>query len=277
VRPATTLLTSIIACVACTALAGGLAGGIARADDAAVCLDAHTRGQRLRKQSKLLEARAALLRCAAGTCPGMVTTDCATWVTELAREVPSVVVALRDDAGREVADARVRIDGRLTGGRIDGRPIELDPGAHQVVVESAAGTVEQSVVLATGQQNRVVSLTLPDDSARGALRTAAWISGGVGLAGLASFAAFAISGQVSYDDLEACRPGCSQDDEDSVATRFVVADVSLGVGIAGVAGAVVLWLVSRPAPHGRPATGGTVDLAPQLGPRHAGAALRGSF
>jgi hypothetical protein len=272
VRPATTLLASILACAACSALAGS----DARADDAAVCLDAHTRGQRLRKQSKLLDARAALLRCAAGTCPGMVTTDCSTWVTELAREVPSVVVALRDEAGREVADARVRIDGRLTRARIDGRPIELDPGVHRVVVDSAAGTVEQSVVLATGQQNRVVSLTLPDDSGRGALRTAAWISGGVGLAGLASFAAFAISGQVSYDELEACRPGCPQGDEDSVATRFVVADVSLGVGIAGVAGAIVLWLVSRP-PRGRPASGGTVDLAPQLGPRQAGAALHGSF
>ncbi|MEJ7731050.1 MAG: hypothetical protein WKG00_17775 [Polyangiaceae bacterium] len=206
----------------------------------------------------------------------MVTADCAAWVTELAREVPSVVVALRDAGGREGADARVRIDGRLAREHIDGRPIELDPGVHRVVVESSAGTVEQSVVLGTGQQNRVISLTLPDDAGRGALRTAAWISGGVGLAGLASFAAFAISGQASYDDLETCRPGCSQDDEDSVATRFVVADVSLGVGIAGVAGAVVLWLVSRPAPRGS-ATGLAVDLVPQLGQRHGGAALRGAF
>src|SRR6185436_10965278 len=107
-------------------LASVAAAPAARADEADDCIAAHTEAQRLRKQGKLLEARKQLLFCGGKTCPGMLMSDCSTWLTEVEGEVPSIVPALRGPAG-EIADARVLVDGALVRERIDGQPIELEP------------------------------------------------------------------------------------------------------------------------------------------------------
>jgi hypothetical protein len=84
-------------------------------------------------------------------------------------------------------------------------------------------------------------------------RTLAYVAGGVGVAGFATFAVFGILNNGKYQDLEAqcpggiCPPGTSNDAE---AGRMyqTLANVGLGVGIVGLASGAVLFLTA-PSPR----------------------------
>jgi hypothetical protein len=248
------------------------APALALADDEA-CLAAHADGQRARKQGQLIQARRNLLVCAAAGCPSLVTADCATWVAEVERDIPSLLPVLRDADGRELVEVHVSVDGRPARDRIDGVPIEVDPGPHRVRLETSDAAVDVEVVARAGEKNRVVSAQLPRAAASSDdLRTAAWVTGGVGVGALALFGALAIAGQVRYDELDACRPRCAEEDEEGVATTFLIADLSLGVGLAAVGAAVVLFVVSAP---GDEAT--AIRVTPAIGPQGAGVAARAAF
>lgn len=254
------------------ALVAASASHRAAASDEA-CLAAHADGQRARKQGHLIEARRQLLACAAAGCPSLVTADCATWVAEVERDIPSLLPVLRDGDGRELVDVHVSVDGRTTRERIDGVPIEVDPGPHRVRLETAEATIDVDLVARAGEKNRVVAGQLPGEApSSDGLRTAAWITGGVGLGALGLFGALAIAGQVRYDELDACRPDCAEEEEDGVATTFLVADVSLGVGVAALGTALVLFLVSA---EDHDAT--AIRLTPAVGAESAGVTAHGVF
>ena len=84
----------------------------------------------------------------------------------------------------------------------------------------------------------------------------AYVAGGVGLLGLASFAFFGLSGTSKLDDLRAsCKPTCSQADVTAARTELLVGDVSLAVGV--IALGVASWLILAPTIHDRAAVTGT--------------------
>jgi hypothetical protein len=73
---------------------------------------------------------------------------------------------------------------------------------------------------------------------------------GVGLVGIGLFSYFGLTGLSKEHDLEqSCMPRCSPSDIDGVRTRYHVADISLGIGVAALAGAI-LWYVLTPSPRG---------------------------
>ncbi len=63
------------------------------------------------------------------------------------------------------------------------------------------------------------------------------------MAALGSFTYFAISGSSEKSDLRArCGSRCSDAEVASLKTRYILADVSLGVGIVALGVATYLWL-----------------------------------
>jgi hypothetical protein len=73
--------------------------------------------------------------------------------------------------------------------------------------------------------------------------TAGYWLGGLGLAGVTTFAVLATSGYASERHLRrTCQSACDAGQVDAVRTRYLVADVALGVGVASLAAAVALWV-----------------------------------
>ena len=90
-------------------------------------------------------------------------------------------------------------------------------------------------------------------------------------AAAASFAYFAITGHSSFNQLEQCKPNCSRSDVRDVRTKYLMADVSLGVSVVALAAAGYLLLRSAPE---RPVASGSVSLAVLAAPQSAGLSLR---
>ncbi len=289
------------------ALAALATPGRARAEDVKkTCVAASTRGQTLRDDGMLVEAREPLLACARDVCPPVVRKHCATWLAELDARMPSIVVRVQSLDGKDMADARLTIDGEPVANKLDGRPVPLDPGEHVLVglvVESGVTTLSKSerVLIVEGDKARQIRLRMgtgavtpaparasttapggvsdqgnPIDPAPAStsapIPLATWILGGVGVAGLASFTIFGLSAKSGYSALKAggssaCAPNCTSDQMSPVKTKALVADISLGVGIVSLGAAAAFWLLSRPKASTDAAT---LDVRPLPGGGYVG-------
>lgn len=114
----------------------------------------------------------------------------------------------------------------------------------------------------------------PPRPSGGVSRNLAWIGFGVGAVGFIGLAAFGGLASSAFSDIEsrcggAPCPASEQGTIDSGRTYQTLANVSLGVGVAGVVAGAVLLLVGRP-PERAPATAPRVSL--QLGDRALGVA-----
>jgi hypothetical protein len=220
----------------------------ARAEDD-VCLTAPVDGQKLQRAGHLLEARARFSTCASRTCPAEIVEDCARWARDVEEALPSIVLAARDGAGRDVADVRASIDGGAPQ-PITPRAVAVDPGTHRVVFRRA-GTpdVTREVIVREGEKNRAVtvSFTGGESSSRsdGPLPLSVWIAGGVGAAAFASFALFGALG-VGGRAAKNCDVGCAASDKSTVDSQLFVADVSLAIAVVAF-GVATYFYLSRPA------------------------------
>jgi hypothetical protein len=251
------------------------------------CISAATAGQTARADGKLLQAREELLTCARDVCPGIVKSHCARWLDELGERIPSIVVRAQDSAGGDVFDARLSIDGRP--GRLDGHPVELDPGDHVVAVETASGVhVQGKVLLAEGEKARVIVLQVPVASEQSTVRTVttpnvvpqrvprivavepaarvrqsgiplgAWVLGAVGVAAGGAGIYFGVQTQSLVDSLRrpppaGCEPSCTSSQTQPARTEAVLMTVSIGVAGAALGGAV-LWALLAQGPAAPAAT-----------------------
>lgn len=225
----------------------------AAAPDRAACLAAYEDGQVRSRGSSLLQARESLSVCSRAPCPGALQPECAKWLDQVERRIPSLVVTAKSAAGDDVAGAKLYVDDRLVSSRLDGRAIEIDPGEHRVRVEADGERAETTLVAAENVKGRVVTLVFPAKPKReppSPPREAetkpvpvwTWIGLGVGAVGFGTFGVFAITGEGKYGDLEGCKPACNPSDVSSARTSYVIADVGLGVGLVGLAVAAVAYL-----------------------------------
>lgn len=259
------------------ATAGALLGALlapatAIADPQAdACYSAPVDGQTLQRAGKLLEARERFAGCARTSCPPEIVADCSRWLSDVEAATPSVVMAARDGEGHDVVDVRVVIDGRAPVD-LSARAIPLDPGAHKLVFQRA-GSADVSVdtLLREGEKNREVAVRFgvapgaagePGSPRAGRpVPLAVWIAGGAGALGLASFATFGALG-VSERGANHCDSGCTQGQKDAVDSKYLVANVSLGVGVVGLGVATWLYL-ARPAAEAPGAA--SIDVRPLPG------------
>jgi hypothetical protein len=120
------------------------------------------------------------------------------------------------------------------------------------------------VVLHAGEKGRRIDAdfsagaTKPpvdEGASSGELRipTASWIFFGVGGAAMISWAYFGLSGRARESDLSSsCAPHCSSDDVDGLKRKYLIADVSLGVGLVALAIGTVLAYSASTGASGEP-------------------------
>jgi hypothetical protein len=240
----------------------------ARAGDKEACVQAHARAQQLRHQGHLLQARRELLTCSAAACPGVVVEDCSNWLNAVLAEVSSVVLAARDAEGHDLLDVRVLVDGSSVASRIDGLPIEVDPGEHVFRAELADGRfAEIHVVVRAGERARPIALQVASapliaptptpprvDRPHRRLPIAGLVVGSIGVAALGAFTGLAVDGYRTEQHLaDTCPHSCNPGDVSHVQTQYHVADAMLGVGLVAVAvgtGLVAAKLIAnRKAPR----------------------------
>lgn len=129
--------------------------------ETSICVVAFERGQTLRREGALREARDQLLLCAQPTCPALLTERCLPWLEEVRAALPTVIVTAKDRAGRDLSDARVIVDGEVMADGLDGRPLEIDPGPRRIVVaRDGMVPVARDVVIAEGEKRRRLDVVL---------------------------------------------------------------------------------------------------------------------
>jgi hypothetical protein len=212
-------------------------------DVKAVCAATAERAQDAREARRWLHAKRLLLTCAAAECPSVVRADCARWLDEVERELPSVVLGARDSNGHELTRIRVRSGAAEIATRLDGAPISLDPGEHELVFEDPEGNVAvQRVVLRAGEKHRAVTVVLgrrgaeerAPESAPGRGGTIALFA--LSAAGLATFVAAGSYGSREASRLrEACEGHCARSDVSRTRRYLIVADAGLVVALATAA------------------------------------------
>jgi len=236
------------------------------------CVAASESAQKLRTQKKLRAARKELITCAQEACPAIVKKDCLTWVAEVEESLPTVVISAKDASGNELTDVRVSVDGEQLADKLDGTAIAVDPGMHTFRYETAgAAPVESKVLVHEAERNRTLTVTIgnkpapppsppspvapqpqpPVDTGErsSSIPTGAWVFGAVSLVSFAGFAYFGLSGRADKQKLiEECAPYCNKDDEQPARTKFILADVSLGVGIVSLGVATVFLLTGKNEP-----------------------------
>ncbi len=209
------------------------------------CVGAHELGQKSRFDARLATAREAFLTCSSQACPAEVQVDCLRWL----REVEALLGRLEVDAG----GAAISVDGVVKPSGV----IWIEAGLHEVQatfpdgrtklerVRVNAGASERVVLLPPAQAGSSPQAAPVDQSAS---EGTSFPILGVSLlsAGGASLIAFGVSagiGTSNFNSLESsgCAPSCDQSAVDEVDTQFLIADVTLGLGIGlAAAGAVAL-------------------------------------
>ena len=155
--------------------------------------------------------------------------------------------------------------------------------AHKSLTASAGEKQSVAIDAAEATPPPAVSSAPPPpvgagDSSSGsdhsALRPVAYVAGGLGVVGFTLFAIFGVMSNSTYSDLQnacphgVCPPG-KQSEVDSGRTQQTVANVGLGVGIAGIAAGTALFFYSMPTRTSGP------GAALVVGPGYLG--VRGSL
>jgi hypothetical protein len=243
-------------------------------------------GQHLRTSRKLIAAKDQFIVCARAICPGPVKKDCAEWLAELEATLPSVVLGAKDPKGGDVIDVSVTVDNSPFVDKLDGSSVPIDPGPHVFHFEwRGHPSVDQQVLIREGEKSRLVTATFPGSStdappappdAKGSapVPVGVWIFGGLAVAGGAAFAGLGASGQSDASNLRStCAPNCSSSAVDSARLKVILANVSLGVGIASLGIATTWFIVSRSSRSHTDETA-TVALEPTLDGGRASFTLR---
>ncbi|MEO8797250.1 MAG: hypothetical protein ABI551_05135 [Polyangiaceae bacterium] len=249
------LLVPVLVTLAANASAAG--------DEKKACALAAEQAQRLRNEGKLGEALNQLRICTREVCPSFVKSDCDPWRAEVEKALPSVLVKAKDDNGEATSDVKVTIDGIVRAEKLDGEPLDVDPGAHLFHFDrEGADPIEQKLVVKAGEKSRAIDLSfhlhptnavaaapaapaaapLPPKAHR-SLPIAGFVASGVAVAGLTVGTIFYFSAKSDIDGLkETCAPACGSSQVDPIGPKIIVSDVALGVGVVAAAAAVYFFV-----------------------------------
>jgi hypothetical protein len=220
------------------------------------CVDAYEQSQVAIKRGELSKGRDLVRVCLDSACPPRLQADCATWLTEIETKQPTIVVSYRDRRNVQRTDVEVFVDGKSVATKLDGRGIAVEPGAHTVRIQPADDqpmeekrVVREGVKLDPVEFSRAVKapptrIVLPPERP---IPTMAFVAGGVGVLGFAGFTTFAILGKTAQNELDnTCVTNCTDVEVSKVRSRYLVADISLAVGVVGLTSAVLLKLKLHP-------------------------------
>ncbi|MBK8996835.1 MAG: hypothetical protein IPM35_13950 [Myxococcales bacterium] len=191
---------------------------------------------------------------------------------------PRTLTVLEHAAPVVVTPGNVVVVAALPDGRSVRRELSVAAGATEKVQldlpaesePSPTPTPEAPTPAASG------SASTKDLAKPSSLRTYAYIAGGVGVAGLATFTVFGLMNKSKFDDLESsctngsCGPG-RQDDIDAGRRFQTIANIGLAVGVVGIGAGTTLFLLSGSSKKSEQAATMRVRVAPGF------ASLSGQF
>jgi hypothetical protein len=107
----------------------------------------------------------------------------------------------------------------------------------------------------------------------------AYVAAGIGLASMASFTYFGLTGRAEYFDYKSsCGPDCSRSEVAPTHTRLIVADASLGASVLALGVAAYLFFTRPHASYvTAPATAGALSVDAGFFPHTAGARVGLAF
>ena len=214
--------------------------------DRAACVSAYEDAQGAMRRSNLRTARAQLGECLSDSCPGVLRSDCARWLKEVETRLPAVVIGCEGPDGLARSAVRVVVDGVEIADHLDGKAIEMDPGEHTFRFELLGeAPLETRFVVREGDKLQRLGARFPRASVAETMRPVPWTVyalAGLGVATGAAFAYAGLAGTAAKSDLESCTPDCPHDQVSAVRTKFVVADVFLGLSLLSFGAATYLYL-----------------------------------
>jgi hypothetical protein len=250
----------------------------------AACTEAYEKAQEEKASGQFKAALVHLRACVDTECPKFIREDCAHWMDQVETALPTVVFAIRRD-GVDQSEVDVTCDGAPLTRFLDGKAIPLDPGMHRFLFTIAGvPPAERQLLIREGERSRIIQVDFQtprqETSASGgasldAVASTAQRDGGpgyltyglagAGVLGVANFALFAILGSSQQGDLEkSCSPNCRSSQVESVRTKYLIADVSLGVGLASLGIATYLYFTDRGKAHSSDEKHATsIGLVPQ--------------
>lgn len=221
------------------------------------CYASYETAQELRNKGELVAARDELKVCADPSCPAAVTGDCGPWLAAVEASIPTVTFVVKDEKGGDLEDVTVKMDGKEIVNRLDGKAVPLNPGVHTFTFTSNGRlTEEKKVTVHEGEKARTIDVTLNptggsgdgpkagEGTKRKNLAAPFGVTVGLGVVGLGLWGVFGGLGLAEKSDAETtCAPNCTDDDLSGIKTKFLVADISMGVGLASVVGAAIVGIV----------------------------------
>ena len=91
----------------------------------------------------------------------MVQQDCAGWLADIERDLPSVVFTAKDSDGIDLVDVEVSVDGQVLVTKLDGRAAPTNPGEHVFNFKLKDGTQRnQLVLMKEGEKNQRIAIIL---------------------------------------------------------------------------------------------------------------------
>jgi hypothetical protein len=168
------------------------------------------------------------------------------WGAPVAVLPGAVDVVLEDSRGTELARSRSIVAlGAVASVSLDARAARGNAPAE---TDARPGGAEALSAAEASRSPPLAEIALPARHEPSRLRPFAYVAAGVGVAGLATFAIFGLLSNATYADLKsACPRGCppgKQSEIDTGVLQQTVANVGLGVGIAGLATGAILFLLA---------------------------------
>lgn len=233
-----------------------LASTSARADERVECARAYEQSQRLQQSGENKKALDAAERCAQPTCPALLAEECKPWVAQIGQKLARLDVHVVGSDGCPAHDFAIQID-RVK--QPAGSEVLVEPGVHEirVVDPGTKHTADKTINAAAGQRHVVeLGFASPLATCGSAEENPPSSPGsqipkpavGLGIAGgalLVSGIVLGVVGLVKRADLDACKPGCSEDAISGARTFFVAGDVVGGAGLLVLGTAVAVYFLAR--------------------------------
>lgn len=229
------------------------------------CLAAYSDGQRARKSGEFAKAHELFAFCGGAECPAALHGDCQRWLGDVEAATPTSVFQVLSSGGEELSNVRLQVGGNTH--VLDGRAIAFDAGEHELrFFAEGHETLTQRITFAEGEKLTFRKVQLEASAAAKDAPVAqpaahepnvfadvpsaddqpsywpVWVGAGLGAAGLAGFSYFGLRARGADKNLSMCTPNCSPARVEQIERDYLFANVSLGVGVVGVLGAVS-WLV----------------------------------
>jgi hypothetical protein len=198
-----------------------------------------------RAQNKLIASRERFQTCSAADCPAVIRKDCIEFGSAVERSLPTLRLQARDPEGHAVEGVDVDLDGVRLSADLIQQLLAVDPGDHVFRFRAPdQRTVTVSVRAKTGEKDRTVIADFPNPE-QGKMDpwpTVTYALAGVSALGIASFVGFGLAGRSLERELDACAPNCTDHGKaERMNTRYLIADISLGVGALSLGAAAYLF------------------------------------